>query len=73
MTDVLKQLNDTLEEITLGYRNVMGGDELKLLLFNAAFEIERLRKRNIDIGWQINPDRMGGQFTSEERNPDGSW
>lgn len=73
MTDVLKQLNDTLDDITKGYRNVMGGDELKLLLFNAAYEIESLRKRNIDLGWQTNPDRMGGQFTSEERNRDGSW
>ncbi len=29
-------------------------------------EIARLRKANIDLGWQTNPDRMGGQFTQEE-------
>lgn len=36
-------------------------------------EIDRLRKANIDMGWQLNPDRMGGQFTREEteRNWDG--
>lgn len=34
-------------------------------------EIERLRKINSDMGWQLNPDRMGGQFTQEELNRDG--
>jgi len=29
-------------------------------------EIEKLRKVNSDMGWQINPDRMGGQFTEWE-------
>lgn len=34
-------------------------------------EIERLRKRNIELSWHDNPDRMGGQFTQEELNRDG--
>lgn len=73
MTDILKQLTDTLEEVVTRKRNMLAGDELKLLLFNAVYEIERLRRVNSDLSWQTNPDRMGGQFTSEERNPDGSW
>lgn len=24
-----------------------------------------------DMGWRLNPDRMGGQFTDEERGRDG--
>ena len=61
MTDVLKQLTDTLEEVVTGKRNMMAGDELKRLLFNAVYEIERLRRSNSDLGWRVNPDCMGGQ------------
>lgn len=61
MTDILIRLNTTLEEVMNGTRNILAGDELKLLLFNAAHEIERLRRVNSDLGWQVNPDRMGGQ------------
>lgn len=39
--------------------------------FSMEMEIERLRKANIDMGWQLNPDRMGGQFTEEEKNRSG--
>ncbi len=34
-------------------------------------EIKRLQKVNSDMGWRLNPDRMGGQFTEEEKNRDG--
>ncbi len=34
-------------------------------------EIERLQKANSDMGWRLNPDRMGGQFTNEELSRDG--
>lgn len=41
----------------------------------AAAEIEKLRKENEDLkkklaeaSWVTNPDRMGGQFTDEEKN-----
>ena len=34
-------------------------------------EIERLQKVNSDMGWRLNPDRMGGQFTEEEKNRTG--
>lgn len=61
MTDILKQLNNTLEEVVAGKRNMVAGDELKFMLFNAVVEIERLRLVNSDLGWQVNPDRMGGQ------------
>ncbi len=34
-------------------------DRISDLLEEAANEIERLRERNSELGWQINPDRMG--------------
>lgn len=73
MTDILQDLESVVAEIEGGIRNTMGRTELHLLLSRAVDEIERLRKANSDMGWQLNPDRMGGQFTREEteRNWDG--
>jgi hypothetical protein len=34
-------------------------DRLAALLDEAASEIENLQKKNSDLGWQVNPDRMG--------------
>ena len=36
-------------------------------------ENKRLRKANSDMGWELNPDRMGGQFTEEEINRGNEW
>jgi hypothetical protein len=51
----------------------MTRNQLIVLVIDLQDEIKRLRKANIDMGWQLNPDRMGGQFTREEteRNWDG--
>lgn len=47
--------------------------ELIIMVMNLQDENERLRKANYEMSWQLNPDRMGGQFTREEteRNWDG--
>ena len=29
-------------------------------------KVSRLEAAVVDMGWQLNPDRMGGQFTDEE-------
>jgi hypothetical protein len=34
-------------------------DRMADLLDEAANEIESLQKRNSDLGWMVNPDRMG--------------
>ena len=34
-------------------------DRIADLLEEAANEIERLQERNSELGWQVNPDRMG--------------
>lgn len=44
-----------------GRKSVQEGkpDRIADLLEEAAIEIEQLQKRNSDLGWQVNPDRMG--------------
>jgi hypothetical protein len=51
----------------------MTRNQLIVLVIDLQDEIKRLRKANTHMGWQLNPDRMGGQFTREEteRNWDG--
>lgn len=71
MKDILVELNETVREIQSGVRNTMCGDELLMMLFRSAEEIKRLRDSNSDMGWRLNPDRMGGQFTEEELGRDG--
>lgn len=71
MKDILVELNETVGQIHSGIRNTMGGDELLMILFRSAEEIKRLRDSNSDMGWRLNPDRMGGQFTQEELSRDG--
>lgn len=68
MPDILQDLADIVDDIEHCTRNHMDGAELYILLSRAVMEIERLRKANIDMGWELNPDRMGGQFTQEEIN-----
>lgn len=68
MPDILQDLADIVNDIEHCTRNHMDGAELYILLSRAVDEIERLRKANIDMGWELNPDRMGGQFTQEEIN-----
>jgi len=70
--------NEWFMSLPEGRQKVLRED--KWMLANAAFEaalmlsrdeIERLRNANSDMGWRLNPDRMGGQFTEEERGRDG--
>jgi len=30
--------------------------------------VSQLEDQNTEMGWRLNPDRMGGQFTQEEIN-----
>lgn len=36
-------------------------------------ENDRLREANSAMGWELNPDRTGGQFTEEEINRGSEW
>ena len=48
-------------------------DQLTLALevLRLQEENERLRDTNTELSWKLNPDRMGGQFTEEEKSRDG--
>jgi hypothetical protein len=65
-------------------RNSMKEQEFNELMNTSkkdlVMEIDRLRSRvakieahNIEMGWRLNPDRMGGQFTQEEINRGTEW
>jgi hypothetical protein len=73
MTDILQDLADVLAQIDDGEadEDILDVSSVYILLSRAVGEIERLRKTNSDMGWRLNPDRMGGQFTEDEKNWDG--
>jgi len=74
MTDTLKELTATIDEIQTGVFQIPDDNRRHMLvavLVNAFYEIDRLRNVNSDMGWRLNPDRMGGQFSEEEKNRSG--
>jgi len=56
-------------------QTVMGveraAEKIAIKFFLMEEEIKRLREHNTEMGWRLNPDRMGGQFTEEEKNRTG--
>ena len=68
MTDIVDQLTAAIEQ---GENFDPSQEDLMRLLFHARHEIKTLRRQVSDMGWQLNPDRMGGQFTDEELGRDG--
>jgi hypothetical protein len=73
MSDILQDLANVVAEIDDGEADsdTLDISTIYILLSRAVGEIERLRKANSDMGWQLNPDRSGGQFTEEEKNRSG--
>jgi hypothetical protein len=73
MTDILQDMADFLVRIDEGEidSDDLDPSTIYVMISRAVGEIERLRKANIEMGWQLNPDRMGGQFTDEEINRSG--
>ena len=45
--------------------------ELVIKIWKLRDRVSKLEEQNIDMGWRLNPDRMGGQFTEEEKNRTG--
>lgn len=70
MPDILQDLSNVVAEIgdCEADSDTLDISTIYILLSRAVDEIERLRKANSDMGWELNPDRMGGQFTQEEIN-----
>ena len=51
----------------------MTREELLGQIVSLRGQISELKAKNIDMGWQLNPDRSGGQFTQEELNHREGW
>ena len=45
--------------------------DLIIEIWKLRGRVAQLEKHNTEMGWRLNPDRMGGQFTEEEKNWDG--
>jgi hypothetical protein len=45
--------------------------DLIIKIWHLQDRVAKLEEHNSDMGWRLNPDRMGGQFTEEERNRTG--
>jgi hypothetical protein len=67
MTDIIEQLDAALDDI-VDCKEPWSQLRIGVLLVNAKLEIENLRKQNSDMGWRLNPDRSGGQFSDWEIN-----
>jgi hypothetical protein len=79
MTDIKIEIADILAEID-DKEFVYDPQRIYMVLTLAAMklrkyenEIKRLNDQNIEMGWRLNPDRMGGQFTQEEINRRDEW
>lgn len=74
MSDIVQDMAGFLAKIDAGELEEIFDEDpmvIYIMLTRAVGEIERLRKANSDMGWQLNPDRSGGQFTEEEKNRNG--
>ena len=47
--------------------------DLVMEIWRLQKRVDSLEKQNTDMGWRLNPDRMGGQFTDEEINRRNEW
>ncbi len=45
--------------------------DLIIEIWKLRDRVVKLEEHNTEMGWRLNPDRMGGQFTEEERNRTG--
>lgn len=45
--------------------------DLVMEIWRLRNRIAKLEEHNTEMGWRLNPDRMGGQFTEEEMNRSG--
>jgi hypothetical protein len=77
MTDIVADIADVLADIE-DDNFVFDKEKIYILLSRAAGridsqarELKKLSDTVSDMGWQLNPDRMGGQFTEEEKNRTG--
>ena len=57
------KIPDDLEDMTR--------EQLLGQIMHLRNRVSQLEERNTEMSWRLNPDRMGGQFTEEEKNRTG--
>ena len=73
--EIMKLIEEDISTDIYGdlYGHDRVSEHLAIKFIQLESEIERLRKANSDMGWQLNPDRMGGQFSQEEIGRRNEW
>jgi len=69
LTQALIEISDIQEE----FDQLMTLEKRDLIkeIWKLRDRVAKLEEQNIEMGWRLNPDRMGGQFTEEEKNRSG--
>lgn len=65
--DIIDELNQTFEDPAVD--GLTGRAALEI--YRLRQQVKKLTAALDDYSWRVNPDRMGGQFTEEEKNRSG--
>jgi hypothetical protein len=67
MMDIIDELNQTFEDPAIDGLTARAAMEI----YRLRQQVKKLTAALDDYSWRVNPDRMGGQFTEEEKNRTG--
>jgi hypothetical protein len=65
--DIIDELNQSFEDPAVD--GLTGRAALEI--YRLRQQVKKLTAALDDYSWRVNPDRMGGQFTDEEKNRTG--
>ena len=65
--DIIDELNQTFEDPAVDGLTARASLEI----YRLRQQVKKLTAALDDYSWRVNPDRMGGQFTEEEKNRTG--
>ena len=65
--DIIDELNQTFEDPAIDGLTARAAMEI----YRLRQQVKKLTAALDDYSWRVNPDRMGGQFTEEEKNRTG--
>jgi hypothetical protein len=65
--DIIDELNQSFEDPAVDGLTARAAMEI----YRLRQQVKKLTAALDDYSWRVNPDRMGGQFTEEEKNRTG--
>jgi len=65
--DIIDELNQSFEDPAVDGLTARAAMEI----YRLRQQVKKLTAALDDYSWRVNPDRMGGQFTDEEKNRTG--